>query len=66
MHDGSLKTLEDVLDHYVAGGRTRNPNKDPMLQPLALSPQNRLDMIAFLESLTDTELLHDIRFSDPW
>jgi cytochrome c peroxidase len=67
MHDGSVKTLDAVLDHYAAGGRsTTNPNKDKLLTGFILTEQNRLDLITFLESLTDTELLHDPRFSDPW
>ncbi len=77
MHDGSLATLDDVLDHYQAGGRTthygsylsqgnKNPNKDPLMTGFTLTPQNRRDLIAFLETLTDPELLKDPRFSDPW
>jgi cytochrome c peroxidase len=67
MHDGSIRTLEEVLDHYAAGGRGHlNPNKDKRMNPIALTAQNRADLIAFLESLTDTELIRDPYFSDPW
>ena len=66
MHDGSLATLNGVLDHYAAGGRFPNPAKDPLLKPFRLTPQNRADLLAFLESLTDTELIADPRFGDPW
>jgi cytochrome c peroxidase len=67
MHDGSVKTLDAVLDHYSAGGRaSSNPNKDKLITGFILTEQNRVDLIAFLESLTDTELLHDARYSDPW
>ena len=66
MHDGSLATLDAVLDHYAAGGRFPNPAKDPLLKPFQLTPQNRADLLAFLESLTDTELITDPRFADPW
>jgi cytochrome c peroxidase len=66
MHDGSIATLAEVVDHYVAGGRARgNANRDPRIQPLALTAQNKTDLVAFLESLTDTEVLTDTRFSDP-
>jgi cytochrome c peroxidase len=76
-HDGSAKTLDAVLDHYSAGGRTivaaafagdgsRNPNKDPLIRGFPLSPQDRADLIAFLESLTDDEVIHDPRFANPW
>jgi cytochrome c peroxidase len=77
MHDGSIATLEDVLAHYAAGGRTiasgpdqgighDNPNKSPTVRGFALSPEQREDLIAFLRSLTDESLLHDPRFSNPW
>jgi cytochrome c peroxidase len=66
MHDGSIATLEEALDHYVAGGRTANPLKSTGLKPLTLTADERKDLIAFLESLTDQEALHDPRWSDPW
>jgi cytochrome c peroxidase len=68
MHDGSLKTLEDVLDHYAAGGKNGhdNPNKDPLIGGFTLSAEDRADLIEFLKSLTDEALIHDPRFSNPW
>jgi cytochrome c peroxidase len=67
MHDGSIATLEEVLDHYAAGARAHgNPNRDPRMKPLALTSQNRADLLAFLRSLTDEELLRDPRFANPW
>lgn len=77
MHDGSIPTLEGVLDHYAAGGRTirggpnsgaghDNPNKDPLIGGFELSAQDRKDLIAFLESLTDQAVLTDPRFASPW
>ena len=77
MHDGSAKTLDDVLDHYSAGGRTivgsahagegfHNPNKDPLIRGFKLSAQDRADLIAFLQSLTDEGVTHDQRFANPW
>lgn len=68
MHDGSLPTLEAVLDQYAAGGKGGhdNPNKDPRIGGFKMSTQDRADLIAFLNSLTDEELIHDPRFSDPW
>jgi cytochrome c peroxidase len=76
MHDGSIATLEDAIDHYSAGGRTiatgpyagigrDNPNKSTPLRGFPLTPADRADLIEFLRSLTDTELLRDPRFSDP-
>ena len=68
MHDGSIPTLEGVIDHYAAGGRNGrdNPNKDPLVSGFTLTPQNRDDLIAFLKSLTDDELVRDPRFGNPW
>jgi cytochrome c peroxidase len=66
MHDGSIATLEDVIDHYAAGGRTPNPTKSTGLKPFVLTADERRDLIAFLESLTDREALRDPRWSDPW
>jgi cytochrome c peroxidase len=77
MHDGSVATLEEVLEHYAAGGRTiasgpyagrghDNPNRDVRMTGIALTPQNRLDLLAFLRSLTDVQVTCDVRFSNPW
>lgn len=66
MHDGSIATLDGVLDHYAAGGRTVNPNKSTGLKPFTLTRDERRDLIAFLESLTDRDALRDPRWSDPW
>jgi cytochrome c peroxidase len=66
MHDGSIATLEGVIDHYAAGGRAHdNPNKDPVIGGFALTRQDRDDLIEFLKSLTDDAVLHDPRFADP-
>ena len=64
MHDGSLATLEAVLDHYVRGGR-RNPHLDARIRPIALSPAERSDLLAFLASLTDREFVENPEFSAP-
>ncbi len=77
MHDGSIETLEEVIDHYAAGGRTiaagpnagvgrDNPNKDLGVDGFTLTAEEKADLIAFLESLTDEEFLIDPRFSNPW
>jgi cytochrome c peroxidase len=77
MHDGSIATLGEVVDHYAAGGRTiangplagvghDNPHKDPRIGGLHLTAQQREDLLAFLRSLTDGEVIRDPRFSNPW
>jgi cytochrome c peroxidase len=67
MHDGSIGTLEEVLDHYARGGRAgHSANKSSILRPLDLTAQDRADLIEFLKTLTDEALLRDPRWSDPW
>lgn len=51
MHDGSLRTLKEVVDFYVGGGSS-NPFLDKEIKPLQLTQQDRKDLVAFLESLT--------------
>jgi cytochrome c peroxidase len=51
MHDGSLATLEAVMEHYDKGG-TPNPVLDPKMKKLNLTAQEKADVIAFMKSLT--------------
>ena len=51
MHDGSLATLEAVIEFYDRGG-IDNPGKSALLAPLGLSAGERADLVAFLQSLT--------------
>ena len=53
MHDGSLRTLWDVMDHYNKGGET-NSYLDGGIEPLNLSENEINDVVAFLFALTDT------------
>lgn len=67
MHDGSIATLSEVIEHYARGGRSSaNPLKSSILHPLSLSPRDKMDLIEFLQSLTEEELLKDPRWSNPW
>jgi cytochrome c peroxidase len=50
MHDGSLRTLEEVVAFYDRGGNP-NPALDPALQPLSLDDEEKADLVAFLEAL---------------
>jgi len=51
MHDGSLKTLEDVVDYYDRGGN-ENPNLDEDLRPLHLAAEEKSALVEFLRSLS--------------
>lgn len=64
MHNGSLATLSDVIDHYAR--QSPNPARPSILRPFQLTPQEKADLIAFLNTLTDHELLRDPRWSNPW
>lgn len=68
MHDGSFATLDAVIDFYAAGGRNvtegpfagdgrANPTKSPFIKGFELTTQERADLLAFLESLTDETFL---------
>jgi cytochrome c peroxidase len=51
MHDGSLPTLEAVVDFYERGG-IDNPGKDPLVYPLQLDAADKRALVAFLRALT--------------
>ena len=51
MHDGSLATLEDVLDFYNRGGN-KNPYLEETVKPLGLTQEDKKDLVAFLKALT--------------
>lgn len=51
MHDGSLRTLEEVIDFYNKGG-IDNPEKSPLVVRLDLSSEEKSALVAFLKSLT--------------
>ena len=56
MHDGSFDTLEQVLDHYAAGGWPADPAQDPALQPQPMARETRDAILAFLRTLTSPRL----------
>ncbi len=66
MHDGRFNTLNECLDHYT-NVKPNQVNLDPLLQNngFQLSAQDKQDIIAFLNTLTDYKFLGDKRFADP-
>ena len=50
MHDGSIPTLEKVIEFYSRGGEP-NPQLDPVVRRLNLTPEEKADLLAFLKSL---------------
>lgn len=64
MHDGSLQTLEQCLDHY-SSGITNFTNLDPALSAgISLTLQEKSDIISFLKTLTDAKFLTDKRYAE--
>jgi cytochrome c peroxidase len=77
MHDGSVATLGDAIEHYRRGGRLieeganrgdgrLSPYKSEFVRGFELSDDEQRDLIEFLESLTDPSVLSDERFSNPF
>lgn len=77
MHDGSIATLEEVIDHYARGGRlistgplagdgAKNPFKSELIVSFQLNAQEQQDLLAFFRSLTDWQFVCDPRFADPF
>ena len=70
MHDGRFTTIDQVLDHYDDGGHP-SATVDPFMKftspdmTLGLTPTKRMQIKAFLNSLTDEEFLTNPAFQDP-
>lgn len=64
MHNGSQKTLREVIDFYNKGGEP-NPNLDGGIQPLDLTEQEINDLVAFLESLTSRRVARMTQSGEP-
>ena len=76
MHDGSIETLEEVVDHYARGGRKiesgplagdgrESPYKSALVAGFRLTTEEKQDLLAFLRSLTDLELISNPELADP-
>lgn len=61
MHDGSLQTLEDVVSHYINGGKN-HPNQSKFVKPIQLSDIEKNELIDFLNALTDPEFVNNQAF----
>ncbi len=64
MHDGRFKTLTEVIKHYNSLGHDKSLPKE-LAEPMMLSDNDRVDLVAFLQTLTDKEFLFDKRFGFP-
>nr|WP_091979105.1 methanobactin export MATE transporter MbnM [Pseudoalteromonas denitrificans] len=77
MHDGSIHTLAEVIDHYAAGGKAiksvnkRNKNsknqfRSPFVKGFEINEREKKDLINFLNALTDTSFISDPELSNPF
>ncbi|MBK8003331.1 MAG: hypothetical protein IPK12_05095 [Gemmatimonadetes bacterium] len=73
----SIATLDEVVAHYQVGGRrlaegpdagdgAESPYKSQFVAGFNLTTEERGDLVAFLESLTDSTFLTDPRLANPW
>lgn len=63
MHDGSLKTLKEVIEHYNSGGRDHK-NKNTLIKPLNLSQSEIEALVAFLSTLTDYNFIKNKNYQN--
>lgn len=61
MHDGSIQRLEQIIEHYDHGGQG-HINQNPAIVPLGLSTDEKADLLAFLESLSDLNFISKPEF----
>lgn len=57
MHDGSMQTLDEVIDHYATGGK--GTQVSPKMTKFDITPSQKADLIAFLHTLTDEAFLNN-------
>ncbi len=55
MHDGSQKTLAEVVEHYDRGGAVKRPSLSNEIKPLNLTVREKAELVAFLKTLTSTD-----------
>lgn len=64
LHDGSIETLEEIIDIYSDGGFP-HPNKSDLLSlPIDLNDEEKAQLLAFLKSLTDYSFVNDERWEE--
>lgn len=66
MHDGRFASLNKVIEYYRTGIDTTQPTLDPLLKKrLLMSNQEKVDLLSFLMTLKDNEMIQDPRFMQP-
>jgi cytochrome c peroxidase len=65
MHDGRFQNLNQVIKHYNSGIIPHKTLSKPLLKPMHLSADDRVDLESFLRTLTDQEFLRNSKFNYP-
>jgi cytochrome c peroxidase len=65
MHNGSIATVEDMMQHYMSGGKY-SPTKDPLIQQIKLNSIQKKQVIAFLKTLDDSTFINNAAYKNPF
>ena len=65
MHDGRFKKLSEVINHYTIEKEISSTLSNKLARPIKLNPNEKIDLIAFLYTLTDKEFLFNPRYGYP-
>lgn len=65
MHNGSLKSIEEVVDHYNSGGKY-SPNLDPLIHQVKLNAIQKRQLLAFLNTLNDSTFIQNPAYRSPF
>ena len=71
MHDGRFNTIDQVIDFYSTGIHANSPNIDPLIEfasqgGVQLNPTERMQLKAFLLTLSDSSFINNPDFSNPF
>jgi cytochrome c peroxidase len=65
MHDGRFASLQQVINHYTSGIQQSSTLSPLLSKPIMLSSNEKVDLVAFLLTLTDKEFLFNRAYSFP-
>lgn len=65
MHDGRFETLQEVIEHYTSEVQHSNTLAPELRKHIRLTPNEKVDLLVFLRTLSDTEFLFNKRFNYP-
>ena len=76
-HDGSAASLTEIIDSYAGGGRkisegiykgdgSKNPYKHPLIAGFSINEADKINLISFLQSLSDTGFINNPAYQNPF